>query len=115
MGTAANAEGYPQSIVPPSGTTMNQANTQNDATPNGTASAEEGADLGNVVPQTGTPAGSGAGTQKCNLAAEDDSAEFDDCLLEAVWELILSTRGTSVRKIHQGQNNKFVKTQKEAC
>ena len=54
------------------------------------------------------PAGSGGGTQVFNVAVEDDSAEYDDCLPEEVWELILSTTGTSVRKKYTQDKNNFV-------
>ena len=43
------------------------------------------------------------------MTAEDETAEYDDCLPEEVWELILSMRGTSVRQIHPGQNNDSLK------
>ena len=81
---------------------VNQGNAQNVVTPNGMAADEDGADRQNAVPQTGTPAGSGTGTQIFNITEEGDSTEFDDCLPEEAWELKLSMRGTSVRKIHPG-------------
>ena len=73
-GTVANEDGDAQAILPPSGMSPNQIHIRNDATPTGTAADEEEANPANAVPRPRTSAGGGAGTQRFNLAAEDDSA-----------------------------------------
>ena len=113
-GTATSEEVGDQTILAPIGTSEHPPAQATEATPIGTAPGEgEGeATTGTAFPRLGAEAGTGGGPATFDMSAEDETAEYDDCLPEEVWKLILYMRGTSVRKIHLGQTNDFLNTER---
>ena len=135
MGTDTSEEDGDQRVHTPMGTTGTDAAPLTEVTPIGMTATVGGAGIqiaqpsevsphGMVTdgeaegqpagPEVVTPNGTTAaeGPATFDMAADDETAEYDDCLPGEVWELILSMRGTSVRQIHPGQ---FVsQRQKEA-